>query len=92
LIQIGRPRKITLFGSYIRGDATRDSDLDVLVVAGDEVESPRRERVCLRSSVSDINMPMDILVVTYSRFETLRGKLYLIYREADLRGRVVYES
>lgn len=92
LIQIGRPKKIILFGSYVRGDATRDSDLDVLVVAGDEVESPRRESVRLRSSVSDINMPMDILVVTYSRFEALREKLGLIYREADRRGKVVYES
>ena len=92
MIQIGRPRKITLFGSYIRGDATRDSDLDVLVVAGDEVESPRRERVCLRSSVSDINMPMDILVVPYGRFEALREKLGLIYRQPDRRGKAVYES
>ena len=92
LIQIGRPKKIILFGSYVRGDATWDSDLDVLVVAGDEVESPRRESVRLRSSVSDINMPMDILVVPYSRFEALREKLGLIYREADRRGKVVYES
>jgi uncharacterized protein len=92
LIQIGRPKKIILFGSYIRGDPTRDSDLDVLVVTGDEVESPRRESVRLRSSVSDINMPMDILVVSYSRFEALREKLGLVYREADRYGKVVYES
>jgi uncharacterized protein len=32
LIQIGRPKKIILFGSYVRGDATRNSDLDVPVV------------------------------------------------------------
>jgi predicted nucleotidyltransferase len=92
LIQIGRPKKIILFGSYIRGNATRDSDLDVLVVAGDEVESPRRESIRLRNSVSDINMPMDILVVSYSRFEALREKLGLVYREADRYGKVVHES
>ena len=92
LIQIGRLKKIILFGSYVRGNATRDSDLDVLVVAGDEVESPRRESIRLRNSVSDINMPMDILVVSYSRFEALREKLSLIYREADRYGKVVYES
>jgi len=92
LIQIARPKKIILFGSYVRGDATRDSDLDILVVSSDEVESPRRESVRLRNSVSDINMPMDIVVVPYSRFEALREKLGLIYREADRRGKVVYES
>ena len=67
LIQVARPKKIILFGSYVRGDATRDSDLDVLVVTDDEVQSPRRESVRLRNSLSDINMPMDILVVPYSR-------------------------
>lgn len=92
LIQVARPRKIILFGSYVRGDVTRDSDLDVLVVTSDEVESPRRESVRLRRSVSDINMPMDILVVPYSRFEALRDKIGLIYREAHRHGKVVYES
>lgn len=92
MIQIGRPKKIILFGSYARGDATRDSDLDVLVVTGDEVESPRRESIRLRNSVGNINMPMDILVVSYSRFEALREKLGLVYREADRYGKVVYES
>jgi hypothetical protein len=48
--------------------------LDVLVVTDDDVESPRRESVRLRNSVSDINMPMDILVVPYSRFEALRAR------------------
>jgi hypothetical protein len=42
--------------------------------------------------VSDINMPMDILVVPYGRFEALREKLGLIYRQADRRGKAVYES
>jgi len=92
LIQIARPKKIILFGSYVRGDATRDSDLDVLVVTSDEVESPRRESDRLRNSLSDVNMPMDIVVVPYSRFEALREKLGLIYREADRHGKVVYES
>ena len=92
LIEIANPKKIILFGSYVRGDATRDSDLDVLVVTSQEVESPRRESARLRNSLSDINMPMDIVVVPFSRFEALREKLGLIYREADRHGKVVYES
>jgi uncharacterized protein len=92
LIEVARPKKIILFGSYVRGDATRDSDLDVLVVTSHEVESPRRESVRLRNSLSDINITMDIVVVPFSRFEALREKLGLIYREADRHGKVVYES
>ena len=92
LIQVGKPRKIILFGSYVRGNATRDSDLDVLVVTSDDIKSPRRESVRLRNAVGQINMPMDIVVVPYSRFEALRQKVGLIYREADRTGKVVYES
>ena len=92
LIEVANPKKIVLFGSYVRGEATRDSDLDVLVVTSHEVESPRRESVRLRNFLTDINMPMDIVVVPFSRFEALREKLGLIYREADRHGKVVYES
>ena len=81
-----------MFGSHTRGDATRDSDLDLLVVTDDKVASPHRGSVRLRNAVSDINMPKDILVVPYSRFEVLRQKIGLIYREADRHGKVVYES
>jgi uncharacterized protein len=92
LIEVANPKKIILFRSYVGGDATGDSDLDVLVVTSHQMESPRRESVRLRNSLSDINMPMDIVVVRFSRFEALREKLGLIYREADRHGKVVYES
>jgi predicted nucleotidyltransferase len=92
LIGVARPKKIILFGSYVRGELSRHSDLDVLVVTNDDVESPRRESVRLRNAVDDINMPMDILVVRESTFRALRNKIGLIYREAALRGKMVYES
>ena len=41
LIAVARPRKIILFGSYVRGHVGRDSDLDVLVVTEDRLAKPR---------------------------------------------------
>ncbi len=92
LIKAAKPKKIILFGSYIRGEVTRDSDLDVLVVAGDEVKNTTEEGVRLRSAVENINMPMDILVVTESRFQELADKPGLIYKEARTTGQLVYEA
>ena len=92
LIEVGRPRKVFLFGSYVRGQLHRDSDVDVLVVAGDGVENTRKESVRLRSAVSDILMPMDILVVRENVFEKLKDKVGLIYREAVRHGRLVYDA
>jgi len=92
LIEVATAKKIILFGSYVRDEVTRDSDLDVLVVADDSVANSRKESVRLRDAVGSIDMPMDILVVRESRFEELKDKVGLIYREASRTGRLVYEA
>jgi len=92
LIEVGCPRKIILFGSYVRGQVDRDSDLDVLVVTGDHVANPRAESVRLREAVEDIDMPMDILVVPESQFNALRNIPGLIYQEACAHGKLAYEQ
>jgi predicted nucleotidyltransferase len=40
IIEVAQPRRIILFGSYVRNVHGRDSDVDFLVVVGDEVENP----------------------------------------------------
>jgi predicted nucleotidyltransferase len=86
------PRKIILFGSYVRGHVTSDSDLDVLVVTDDRVTDSRAESVRLRNAVDDIDMPMDILVVPEAQFNRLRDTPGLIYREICEQGKVAYEQ
>src|SRR5437867_3622620 len=92
LVEAAHPRKIILFGSYVRGQTTRDSDLDVLVITGNNVADPRAESIRLRDCVDDIDMPMDILVVPENRFNELRHIPGLIYQEALEHGRVAYEQ
>jgi predicted nucleotidyltransferase len=92
IIEISRPVKLILFGSYVRGEMNANSDLDVLVVARDGIESARKESVRIRRALRGISMPMDILVVPQSKFEDLKDVPGLVYREALRRGKVVYES
>jgi predicted nucleotidyltransferase len=92
LIEAGRPHKIILFGSYVRGETHRDSDLDVLVVADDTIPSTRKEGTRLRRALRGIRMCMDILVVRERDFHRLKDQIGLIYREALRHGRVVYEA
>lgn len=91
LIAAGHPRKIILFGSYVRGAVGGDSDLDVLVVADDVVGDPHAESARLRRSLRNAKMAVDILVVPVSEYERLRQRWDLVYHEATEHGRVVYE-
>lgn len=92
IIEISKPRKVILFGSYVRGDMNMNSDLDVLIVTDRNIENPRKESVRIRRALRGILMPMDILVVQEKDLETMANTPGLIYREAIRNGKVVYES
>ncbi len=92
IIEISHPRKIILFGSFVRGDMHTSSDLDILVVTGDDIKNTRSESIRIRRALKGIIMSMDILVVPESKLEELANVPGLIYREALRYGKVVYES
>lgn len=92
IIEASQPLKLILFGSYVRGETNINSDLDILVVAPDTVENPRKESIRIRRALRGISMPMDILVVPQSKWEELKNVPGLVYREALMHGKVVYES
>ncbi len=92
IVEVSRPRKLILFGSYVSGNMDLNSDLDILVVTGDEIESPRKESVRIRRALKGIMMSMDIVVVQENKLEELTNVPGLIYREAIRNGKVVYET
>lgn len=90
IVEVGNPKKVILFGSAARGETHRDSDVDLLVVTGDEVTDPYQESVRLQSALDEILMPYDIIVVPESRFPDLAKRPGLIYREAIRTGKTLY--
>lgn len=91
IVETARPRKVVLFGSYVRGEMNRNSDLDILVVTGEDVIDNRKESVRIRRALRGISVPLDIIVVTESQLREHADTPGLIYREALKTGRVVYE-
>lgn len=91
LTKAARPEKIILFGSYARGEAREDSDLDFLVVEA-EVESRRKEMVRLRRVLSPLRIPVDVLVTTERTFREWADATGTVLCEAAQAGVVMYES
>jgi len=91
--RIGRefhPERIVLFGSYAQGQATEDSDIDLLVVA--ETSLPPRERYgAVRRLVADFPASFDIIVKTPEEYARWRSVVNHIVYFADKYGRVLYE-
>jgi len=92
IIEVARPRRIILFGSYAKKVHGRDSDVDFLVVVGDEVENPRRESVRIREALGEILMLVDLLVVPFSKWQKMKDVPGSICKEVQRTGEVVYES
>lgn len=84
------PERIILFGSYARGDADADSDLDLLVVVRD-VQAPRQESTRIRRALRGLAVPIDVIVATPEQVERYRDSIGLVYRAALQEGVVLYE-
>lgn len=84
------PETIILFGSHARGDAGRDSDIDLLVLFR-EVDNPRQRAAELYAAVAGTTLPKDIVVSTTSRLERFRNVANTVYWPAAREGRVLYE-
>ena len=73
-----RLHKVMLFGSYARGEARPDSDIDVLVVLNGVV-SPGREVARVSGHLADLSLEYDKVVsclfMDETRFTTRQGPL-----------------
>ena len=89
---VGRfaPEKIILFGSYARGDATEQSDVDLMVVA--QTDLPQRERFkAIRRLLADFPVALDVYLKTPEEYERWRCVVNHVVYFADKYGKVVYE-
>lgn len=92
IVETARPRKLIMFGSYVRGTTHRDSDLDFLVVTGDDIDSPRKESVRIMRALRGLHILTDVIVVPEGMLRELADTPGLIYREALKTGKVIYEA
>lgn len=85
------PERIILFGSYVEGRATADSDLDFLVVMQTQLPPLERQR-WVRKALSDVTFPMDIFALTPEEFAETQDVIGGIAYPAVHYGKVLYEK
>jgi uncharacterized protein len=91
IVEEFHPLKIILFGSYARGDAGRNSDVDLLVILP-EVSSRRAVTVAIRDILADFPVCKDVIVSTPSEV-AMRGQAAgSVLRPALREGKVLYEA
>jgi predicted nucleotidyltransferase len=87
---VSDPEQIILFGSYARGEAGPDSDLDVLVIERD-VAAPRQASTALRRALRGLGTPIDVIVASSTDVARYRNVLGLLYHPALHEGKVLYD-
>lgn len=94
-----QPEKIILFGSYAYGEASDSSDLDILVVTGDDMIPSsffEKSKIYLKISraISDIKkeFPVDLIVHTKAMHKKFIETNSLFARELLSNGKVLYEK
>ncbi len=88
---VASPRRIVLFGSAATGEMNADSDVDLLVTL-ETVENPRRESVKISRALRGLGRPIDIIVISDSRFEESKDVVGGIAYPANKYGRLIYEE
>lgn len=85
------PLKVILFGSYARGDATEDSDLDLMVVERD-IPDPTGEYLRLREALGPLGVGVDLLLYSEAEFEKRRDWCSTPVYWAIREGKVLHEA
>ena len=89
LVRRFHPEKVILFGSWARGDAGANSDVDLLVVM--PVNGSRRRKVVeMLAALNDIPLPVDVVLATPQEFVDHADIVGTIVYPAVREGKVLY--
>lgn len=84
------PEKVILFGSYARGTATRDSDVDLAVIFP-RLRGRRRDKMVeIRVALYGMGIPKDVVVMTKKDLEQQKDVVGSIAHVVAKEGKILY--
>lgn len=92
IVRLYQPDKIILFGSWARDEATKYSDIDLLVISDREKHLPRYKRgLDVRLQLSRFKTPKDILFYTHEDVARWRSLPHSFINRVLGEGQILYE-
>jgi uncharacterized protein len=85
------PEKIILFGSYAKGNASNDSDLDLIIIQDTKLPRHKRSFDIQKSLIGSL-IPMDILVYTIMEYEQEKDVKHSFLNSAIKTSKILYEK
>jgi uncharacterized protein len=86
-----QPQKVMIFGSYAKGTATIQSDLDILVIK--ETELPMANRANeVKPILFQALIPVDVHIYTPEEVEVFGKEPYSFINSILVSGRIVFEK
>src|SRR5271155_674499 len=92
VVEYFNPQRVILFGSRARGEATRDSDIDLLVIVDDDTPPEKLSLAARHEARRSYHPPADIFPMRAATFERTKNCVAPLAAEADTDGIVVYGS
>jgi len=92
-VEVAQPSRVILFGSWPRGEAKWDSDLDMAVLMPDSAEPRMSEiRRTLRRRLDTLPLSVDLVMTTEEFASRFREEVNSIYYRILQDGQVAYEQ
>jgi predicted nucleotidyltransferase len=91
IVSLASPDQIILFGSYARGDNTKKSDVDLLIIKKDIKNSLNIiDSIYMAFYENKIMIPVDLLTIDYNKYITINNEIGCIYKTIKEQGKVLY--
>ncbi|TVR71868.1 MAG: nucleotidyltransferase domain-containing protein [Sphaerobacteraceae bacterium] len=91
LVELFEPERIYLFGSQARGDASGDSDYDVMVVVPESDQPSYRRAQKAYSVLWGVGIPVEVIVFTREQFDRQSSVVASLAATVQREGRILYE-
>ena len=93
IVKVVIPQKVILVGSYVYGNPTKDSDLDLLVfVKESNLPRYKRAREIRKHLWGYYSVPMDILVYTEDEVQDWSNVKQAFITSVVNKGKILYEN